>query len=1526
MSSINNPALPPPQPLSAPQFGCRSKSKQNIENSISLISPSKESSRPRSLVDRCTPAPAGKRSSPLLEILTPPSGLKQYPSINPLVYEGFEKTIEALNLKSSPPGVKDQILDAFIIIFENKEKWKQEPPISPIFSLNGIPVAYDRNLHSITVTIQGHEIDFDSLFFTNPPKSGLSSEEFHEEHLFIIKNQVRYVKHAQLQEQVPGQVKHSKAIYITTKVRIRTDNTFRRLKRSLMFTFDNKVIMHLTKKAFTGKIGKGRFKTLSLAVNLKTQEEMASAGIPLVSEKQIKSFVKEVYWGRHPVIASHPNFLKILGVVEYITINKQSSQKIKKARILYPLLKGQDLFDSIEQPKTPLTMAERDFIFQELGKIVFDLHSKNIAFKDIKLENFFITRDPNIPREGHNQIQVVAIDFGGLQNNNDPTTLSGVILYMAPEYRRALPSLKQTVKPQTPIKDIDKKKGDVWALGIVFSVMLKGSRWAKQVLSAIFDADDNKNAEIHNLPPEPRDQNCIEYLIWRMLQIDPRKRADMREVCQFLSQDTARSLVNPPPLPPAGESLPSLVEILSPSISLKQQSLVNPILYEGYQKTIEALNLKSFSAELKDQILKAFIIIFENKETWRQEPPIYPIFSLNGIPVAYDSNLHSITVTIGDRKIDFDSLFFTNPPKSGLSPEEFYEEHLFIIKKQVQYVQYAQSLEQVPGPVQLSKAIYLSTKMRIEKNTTRRLKRSLMFTFDNKVIMHLTKKAFTKKIGKGAFKTVSLAVNLKTQEEMASASMPLLTEKQQQNFVKEVYWGRHPAIASHPNCLKILSVVEYTTTNKKSLEQIKKARILYPLLKGEDLFDSIKQTKTPLTIEERSFIFQELAKIVFDIHRAKIAFKDIKLENFFITRDPSISREGHNQIQVVALDFGLLQHNSDKTTLSGSTLYFSPEYRRFVPSYKKTISPLGLVQDIDKQKGDVWALAIVFSAMLKDSPWAQKVGNAVIKAHDTNTAEIHDLPPEPQDQNSIEYLIWRMLQIDPTKRADMAEVHQFLNPDRAQSLVDRTALPSPGKGSSSSVEILSPPSGLKQYPSINPLVYEGFQKTIEALNLKSSPAALKDQILDAFIIILENKEKWKQEPPISPIFSLNGIPVAYDRNLDAITISIGDSKIDFDSLFFTNPPQSGLSAEEFHEEHLFIIKNQVKYVKHAQLLEEVPGPVKYSKAIYLSTKIRIEKNTKRTLKRSLMFTFDNKVIMHLTKRAFTQKIGKGAFKTVSLAVNLKTQEEMASASIPLVSEKHMKSFVKEVYWGRHPAIASHPNCLKLLSVVEYITINKQSFQQIHKARILYPLLKGQNLFDSIEQPKTPLTIAERDFIFQELAKIVFDLHAVNIAFKDIKPHNFFITRDSSIPREGHNQIQVVALDFGLLQHNSDETIFSGSKMFLSPEYRRTQSSQIQTISPKIALKNIDKQKGDVWALGVTFCIMLKNNPWADGVLNAILNANKVNSAEIHDLPPQPKDKNSIEYIISRMLEINPRKRATMDEVYRFFSPDSTPPP
>ncbi len=450
------------------------------------------------------------------------------------VITAVNNVIEALGL---PDSLRQVVEESITFVKLHKETWKELGQDATLILETGVRIDYNVNFNSVTLTIEGYEVDFDSLIL--PKNSPLADRKFHEDHLFIIKNQVRYVNEARQREAerkeqrklaLPIQV-----IYINTKENIGTEDSPRYLQRALMFTSDNQVLMHLNKKPIP-KIGVGGFKKVSLAINIKTGEEFGSASIPLTGLSHRYAARQELLWGTHPVVQSHPDCLQLNSFIAYDSRKlSKSGEPIQKVRILYPRLQGEELF-TILKDKRKLTKEERIFIIKKLAEITHHFHKNGVALKDLKTENFFIGRD----EEGN--IKVTAFDFGLLQNFEEETTQGGTLDYKAPEYRELdskftssrTPPLSNEEKNEK-IKLIDKAKGDVWALGMMLCEVI-GEPWASiRYLHPILKATNDLKADITGLPATlPLDATPLESLVWKMLQINPTDRPSMDEVVKAL--------------------------------------------------------------------------------------------------------------------------------------------------------------------------------------------------------------------------------------------------------------------------------------------------------------------------------------------------------------------------------------------------------------------------------------------------------------------------------------------------------------------------------------------------------------------------------------------------------------------------------------------------------------------------------------------------------------------------------------------------------------------------------------------------------------------------------------------------------------------------------------------------------------------------------------------------------------------------------------------------------------------------------
>ena len=244
----------------------------------------------------------------------------------------------------------------------------------------------------------------------------------------------------------------------------------------------------------------------------------------------------------------------------------------------------------------------------------------------------------------------------------------------------------------------------------------------------------------------------------------------------------------------------------------------------------------------------------------------------------------------------------------------------------------------------------------------------------------------------------------------------------------------------------------------------------------------------------------------------------------------------------------------------------------------------------------------------------------------------------------------------------------------------------------------------------------------------------------------------------------------------------------------------------------------------------------------------------------------------------TKKLGEGNFSTVKLATHSLTEENVA---IKILDKTRITKIEDKERINRELKILKqihHNNTVKLFSVIE----SKCSIY------IVQEFLEGKELLDYINK-KGRLSEIESCKIFQQIISGLEYLHNCGIAHRDLKPENIFVLKNKTIK----------LIDFGLSNFFKKGQLLStacGSPCYVPPEM--------------ILEKKYNGAKSDIWSAGIILYLMLVGNLPFNDEDNQILYRKILDGKyEVpYNLSPGAKD------ILSKMIEINPNKRITIEEI------------
>ncbi|KAM0950365.1 putative protein kinase CAMK-CDPK family [Dioscorea sansibarensis] len=249
-----------------------------------------------------------------------------------------------------------------------------------------------------------------------------------------------------------------------------------------------------------------------------------------------------------------------------------------------------------------------------------------------------------------------------------------------------------------------------------------------------------------------------------------------------------------------------------------------------------------------------------------------------------------------------------------------------------------------------------------------------------------------------------------------------------------------------------------------------------------------------------------------------------------------------------------------------------------------------------------------------------------------------------------------------------------------------------------------------------------------------------------------------------------------------------------------------------------------------------------------------------------------------------QELGRGEFGVTYLCTNRTTSESLACKSI---SKKKLRTAVdiedvrREVEIMRH--MPAHSNIVRL----------KDTYEDDNAVHLVMELCEGGELFDRIVA-RGHYTERAAAVVTRTIVEVVQMCHKHGVMHRDLKPENFLFANKKETAA-------LKAIDFGLsvfFKPGERFTEIVGSPYYMAPEVLK------RNYGPEV----------DVWSAGVILYILLCGVPpfWAEteqGVAQAI-----IRSVIDFKRDPWPRVSDNAKDLVKRMLDPDPRRRLTAQEV------------
>ncbi|GAM19901.1 hypothetical protein SAMD00019534_030760 [Acytostelium subglobosum LB1] len=254
-------------------------------------------------------------------------------------------------------------------------------------------------------------------------------------------------------------------------------------------------------------------------------------------------------------------------------------------------------------------------------------------------------------------------------------------------------------------------------------------------------------------------------------------------------------------------------------------------------------------------------------------------------------------------------------------------------------------------------------------------------------------------------------------------------------------------------------------------------------------------------------------------------------------------------------------------------------------------------------------------------------------------------------------------------------------------------------------------------------------------------------------------------------------------------------------------------------------------------------------------------------------------IQHVGSYEVGKTLGNGSFGKVKLGTHIFTKEKVAIKFIKenKLSVKQRETCMREIEIMR---LLDHPNIVKLLEVIEK--------KDDSLTFLVVEYVSGGELFDYIVAREYIKEKEARKF-FRQIVSAIEYCHSNLVVHRDLKPENLLLDANGNIK----------ITDFGLSNSILPGKLmdsFCGSPLYAAPEILKAE----KYLGPP----------ADIWSLGVIlYAVLCGSLPW-EGESQAEISYHSVHGKYVD---PPHVSKEAV-HIIRRMIRVNPKERATIEEL------------